>query len=91
MSRAAIQAGHKNDFQGDSMFEGRIVRVDRFGLGFVEARGTNTDTHQYAFTFDKVEGYRGQPPREIGLEEGCAVRISVRDGLIKSVKISSRP
>lgn len=66
------------------MQHGKVVRVDRFGLGFIEGTGA-----QYAFTFDKVEGYRGQNPREVGLQVGSSVQFSVEDGLIQRVKIES--
>lgn len=65
---------------------GILLRVDRFGLGFVESTGA-----QYAFTFNKIENYRGEQPREIGFYEGCPVRFTVlQDGLsIKDVRFSS--
>ncbi len=65
--------------------EGIVLRVDRF-LGFIYSTGT-----QYAFTLDKLEGYRGEQLREFGLYEGCSVRFTVaHDGLsVKNVFISS--
>lgn len=77
--------GKITPLEGDPMLrQGTVLRVDYFGLGFIESTGT-----QYSFTFDKLEGYRGEQPREIGLHEGCTVRFTV-DGLsIKSVIISS--
>jgi hypothetical protein len=67
------------------MHEGRVVRVDNYGLGFIESTGGS----QYAFTFDQIQGYRGQQPRDLGLKEGVIVRFTVHDGLIKDVFISS--
>jgi len=63
---------------------GRVLRVDRFGLGFIESAGI-----QYAFTFDKIKNYRGEQPREIGFYAGRTVQFTVaQDGhSIKSVVI----
>ncbi len=68
------------------LLEGTVVRVDRSGLGVISTGGT-----QYPFTFDKLEGYRGEQPWEYGLREGCSVKFSVdAEGLIvKSVVLSS--
>jgi len=68
------------------MFTGKVLRVDRIGLGFIECTG-----QQYSFTFDKVQNYRGEEPREIGLYEGCVVKFTVaQDGLsINNVVIAS--
>ena len=47
--------------------EGVVVHVNVSGLGVVKDSGS--DTH-YSFTFDKIRGYRGERPKEIGLREG---------------------
>jgi hypothetical protein len=61
---------------------GKIILVDLFGVGFIESTGT-----QYAFTFDKIQNYRGEQPQQLGLQKGCPVEFEA-DGLeIKSVVI----
>lgn len=64
---------------------GRLLRVDRCGVGIIASEGM-----QYAFTFDKIENYRGEQPGEIGFYEGRTVQFTVaQDGLsIKTVVIS---
>jgi hypothetical protein len=71
--------------QGDLMHQGRVTRVDNHGFGFIESTGGA----QYTFTFDQIEGYRGQKPKQLGLKEGLVVRFTVHDGLINQVEISS--
>ena len=71
---------------GEMQLEGTIVRFDRSGLGVILSTGT-----QYPFTFDKLEGYRGEQPGEFGIREGCSVTFSVDAAglVVKSVFLSS--
>lgn len=63
---------------------GKLLRVDRFGFGIIESNSV-----QYAFTFDKIMNYRGEQPREIGFYEGRTVQFTfAQDGQsIKSVVV----
>jgi hypothetical protein len=70
------------------MHEGRVTRVDSHGFGFIEAVDI-TGGAQFAFTFDQIQGYRGQQAKDMGLKEGVVVRFTAHDGLIKDVIISS--
>jgi len=56
---------------------GRIVHLDKQGLVVVQ---DDASSAHFAFTFDKLAGYRGQTAKEIGLKEGRSVRFSA-DGL----------
>lgn len=67
--------------------DGVIVRINEQGLGIVEA----SESHeQFAFSFDKISGYRGQSAREMGLKTGAQVRFdsSAEEGVI-SVELNS--
>jgi hypothetical protein len=66
------------------LHQGRVMRVDSHGFGFIESTGGS----QFTFTFDQIQGYRGQRPRDLGLKEGLVVRFTVHDGLINNVVIS---
>lgn len=62
--------------------EAVITRIEGFGLGFVESRSTG---ERYAFRFDKIDGYRGETLRELGLHEGSTVLIEVDGPYVRSV------
>lgn len=79
-----VGAGEVAESRHVMRLDGEVVGLDRLGLGFIRY-GVTT----FPFTFDKLEGYRGQQPREFGLHEGCLVRFTVVDGSINSVKVSS--
>lgn len=65
------------------MERGTIVRLERFGLGFVEMEG---GSEQYPFSFDKIEGYRGQPLKSLGLRLGAVVMVMVdQDGKVEGI------
>ena len=54
--------------------EGRVLTVSGDGLGFVEDIDTN---RRYPFTFDKIEGYKGETLKELeamGIQAGSRVR-----------------
>ena len=55
------------------MHEGIILQVGRDGLGFVEEP---TSKKRFAFTFDKIRGYRGESLRKLGIHAGARVRFS---------------
>lgn len=70
------------------MRKARVVRLDPAGFGFIEA----THAAPFTFTFDQIEGYRGQKPSEIGLKEGVIVQFSVfGNGMVKKIVITSEP
>lgn len=62
-------------------YRGRIIRVNRGGLGIIESN--LPDKKQYPFTFDKIYGYAGEYPEELkqfgpkGLKEGLAVTFTI--------------
>lgn len=66
------------------MREGEIKRVSPAGLGFVEDDATRT---LFAFTFDKIDNYRGETPRELGLAKGRHVRFTTEDDKVVSVQL----
>jgi hypothetical protein len=68
--------------------DGVIVRINEQGLGIVE----ETESHErFAFSFDKINGYRGESPKEMGLKAGALVRFdsSPEDG-ITSVELNGQ-
>jgi excisionase family DNA binding protein len=54
---------------------GTIVRVNPEGLAFLE----DNSGRKYSFTFDKILGYAGESPEELGLVRGATVNF-MRDG-----------
>lgn len=65
--------------------EGKVLRVNEAGLGIVEDERSR---QQFVFTFDKIRGYRGESPREIGLRAGAHVRFSATaDYQVTSVEV----
>ena len=63
---------------------GTIIRVNPIGLAFAEDKKSK---EIYSFTFDKIEGYRGQSVQELGLVLGLKVAFSSLDGVVCSVQI----
>ncbi|NBB82665.1 MAG: hypothetical protein GVY28_04600 [Alphaproteobacteria bacterium] len=53
--------------------QGRIVQVSDTGVGVIEGL---SDHGAYAFTFDKIRGYRGESIREMAL--GIGTRVTFR-------------
>ena len=67
-----------------SLQSGTILRVNPVGLADAE----DTKSKEiYSFTFDKIEGYRGQSVEELGLISGSRVAFSSLDGVVRSVRI----
>lgn len=64
--------------------EGNVVRLEDFGLGFIQPEQSN---QQYPFTFDKIEGYRGEPPNTLGLHVGSNVTFTLQNGMIDSIQL----
>jgi len=68
--------------------EGKILRINEAGLGIVEDQESN---RQFAFTFDKISGYRGEKPREVGLVVGAHVSFkTTADSQVTSVEVIKR-
>lgn len=70
----------------DGWLTAKVTGLDRLGLGFVEATG-----QQFAFTFDQIDGYRGQHAREIGLKIGAIVGVQVTGGKVNRISLSGVP
>ena len=65
--------------------EGVILRVNEQGLGIVKDTQSN---QQFAFTFDKITGYRGESTRELGLVVGAQVQFNATaDHQVVSVQL----
>lgn len=69
------------------MHIGQVVFLDREGV--VVVRDQQSHRH-FAFTFDKIKGYRGETAREIGLREGRQVRFDMRNDQVASVELMAR-
>jgi hypothetical protein len=66
-----VNAMHKSDTATVSdPRQGRIVQVSDTGVGVIEGL---SDQSAYAFTFDKIRGYRGESVREMALRAGTSV------------------
>lgn len=70
--------------------EGVVLRLTEYGLGVVE---DNASREQFTFTFDKIRGYRGEEPKELGLHVGSRIWFSatVDTGVIVSVRLNKPP
>jgi len=66
---------------------GVIVRVSEDGLAFLEEADSK---RCFAFTFDKIAGYRGQSAGELGLRIGSRVAFSY-SSLLKVESVSTEP
>ena len=63
---------------------GTIVRVNPVGLAYTEDIKSK---EVYSFTFDNIEGYRGESAEELRLIAGSRVAFSSNDGIVRSVRI----
>ena len=66
--------------------EGVLRRLTRDGFGIIE---DNRSHDWFAFTFDKIVGYRGQDAQELGLSVGANIAFSVPVGsqVVASVEV----
>lgn len=65
---------------------GRIVHLDKQGL--VVVQDTSSRCH-FAFTFDKIKGYRGETAKEIGLREGREVRFVAEGERVEQAELTA--
>lgn len=67
--------------------EGVVLRLTEYGLGIAEDKNSH---EQFAFTFDKIRGYRGEKPKELGLHIGSPIWFSATagTGVVISVQLS---
>ena len=49
---------------------GTITQLTRSGMGYLREAGSGRD---FVFTFSRIDGYRGESLREMGLKAGSAV------------------
>jgi hypothetical protein len=64
---------------------GEVTRVEFSGFGILRSR---TDKLLYAFLFQDIDGYKGERPKELGLEVGKSVEFELgEDGLVSKVWI----
>jgi excisionase family DNA binding protein len=66
---------------------GEITGVNRDGLAFLQDLQSG---RRYAFSFDKIDGYRGQTVREIGLKVGTRVHFGASEDQITWVQLPAR-
>jgi hypothetical protein len=65
---------------------GLVLQISNTGVAIVE----DVSTHgRYAFTFDKIQNYRGQTIGELGLKEGSRVRFSTSGDRVEQVDVSA--
>jgi hypothetical protein len=75
---AVLEAGER------IMGRGKVVRLENFGLGFLQPEGSQK---QYPFTFDQIDGYRGESPWTLGLRIGADVNFILRDDQIEMIQL----
>jgi len=63
---------------------GEIKAIKKNGLAFLTDCSSGK---QYAFTFDKIQGYFGHTAREIGLRKGSKVQFNASAGEVTSVQL----
>jgi len=63
---------------------GQITMINNDGLAFLMDPSSG---QQYAFTFDKIQGYYGHTAREIGLTVGTHVHFEISGGEISCVQL----
>lgn len=65
------------------MTRGVVFKLNENGLGFIRDRSG----HHYAFTFDKIRGYRGERAAELGLKVGSVVSFGVQEDRVCLVNL----
>jgi hypothetical protein len=57
----------------------KVLRLDRVGLGVIVSDSTDTEPlgREFPFTFDKIEGYKGESQNGLGLSEGAVVNFTL--------------
>jgi len=63
----------------EKLYSGTVLRLDQVGLGIIVANPTDADLteKEYPFTFDKIQGYKGEPVNDLGLSEGAGVEFTL--------------
>jgi hypothetical protein len=58
---------------------GKVLRLDRVGLGVIVSDSTDAESSEkeFPFTFDKIEGYKGESLNGLGLSEGAVVNFTL--------------
>lgn len=69
------------------MLSGQIVRLERYGLGFVKVEGTG---EQYPFRFDQVTGFKGESLKEMSVHVGSRVSFDLQDGRVSEIRPTER-
>jgi hypothetical protein len=68
--------------ENKKLYVGTVLRLDQVGLGIIVADSTDADCtdKEFPFTFDKIEGYKGEPLKALGLTEGTVVKFTLDEG-----------
>lgn len=61
---------------------GKIIRLEKYGLGFVESEDTGK---QYPFRFDQIVGFKGEPLKEMEVRVGSRVSFELQNGRISEI------
>jgi len=67
----------------EKVITGIVVKLNKDGLGFLEEEGSKS---RFAFTFDKIIGYKGESAIELGLHPGVRVRFRVHQQKVSCVE-----
>lgn len=74
-----------NGTTGEEASIGTVVDITTSGTGVVQPTGPATGQPLLGFTFDKLDKYRGETPREYGVFVGTTVRFEEEGGHIKKI------
>ncbi len=74
-----------NGQTGEEAKIGTVVDITTSGTGVVQPSGSARGQPLMGFTFDKLDGYRGQTPREYGVFVGTTVRFQEEGGHIRKI------
>ena len=79
-----------------NLLHGRIVRLNRSGIGYVATSDGQASSREFVFSFDKIRRrvgqtympYRGEALQSLGFREGQEVAfVETADGLIESIEL----
>ncbi len=81
-----LQVNNNPVFSNQAM-EGKIVRVLPGGYGYVKQ---DSNGRTYIFSFDAIQGYRGQSAKRLGLRRGTKVSFLPQGDRITSLEVNNR-
>jgi hypothetical protein len=65
---------------------GKILRIENWGLAFLKDPQTS---EVYPFTFDRIQGYAGEPVSKTGLRVGGSVQFALNKGVVSAIRLAA--